>query len=703
MGLLIALRALDVGPGDEVITTPMTFAATANAILHLGATPRFVDVEPATGLIDPAAVRAAVGPKTVGILPVHLYGQLADMKALRAIADAHGLFIVEDSAHGVEMERDGVRPGDLSEAAVFSFYATKNLTCGDGGAVATRDARVAERLRRLRNHGVSKAATERHGSLYQHWDLAELGYKANLTDLDAALLRPQIAHLDEKRALRERVALRYESHLRERIADLRSPPADGQRVPWLVERRGRELAPPVHDPRPPGRARRAPLEARRGRHRHGGQLPGHPSAHVPGRAPGLPRGALPVAEEMGDRTISLPMYPTLGVGGAGPGRRGRRQRRGRAAWPGGPGDRGRRGRQGRHVSAQPGMQVFPRRIDDSGVARPLRDAGEPTMRTAPTISRLSSVRAPRSRRMRRRRRGIRADRGRRADPGDASPGDDRAETTSSRTTVRPRATAAPHRPQVRIGVPIGTGFACGSAGLMCPLGTITDCNGNMRTLECLCNGNEWTCDPVTTGACAAAPRVSRPLDAPPAEPLLLPRRYAVRVDGHPGPLLPERASSRHEGHLPVRRRRVVVSQVHGAVVPPAPAPASSARLVPRSVHPLRRPAMRHAGDLLRQPFGLRWGDLLRRARVRVRNVGYDRSHRLRHRCPSTLARSTAKPWTWASPSAIERTGSPSGAGAEAAPLVPLLVVVPDHRRVVTGPGAASRFSGHRVARVTGPE
>ena len=141
MGLLLALRALDVGPGDEVITTPMTFAATTNAILHLGARPKLVDVEPATGLIDPAAVRAAMGQHTVGILPVHLYGQLADMRALRAMADAHGLFIVEDSAHGIEMERDGVRPGELGDAAVFSFYATKNLTSGDGGAVV--DARRA--------------------------------------------------------------------------------------------------------------------------------------------------------------------------------------------------------------------------------------------------------------------------------------------------------------------------------------------------------------------------------------------------------------------------------------------------------------------------------------------------------------------------------------------------------------------------------
>jgi UDP-4-amino-4-deoxy-L-arabinose-oxoglutarate aminotransferase len=313
MGLLIALRALDVGPGDEVITTPMTFAATANAILHLGATPRFVDVEPATGLIDPAAVRAAIGPKTVGVLPVHLYGQLADMRALRTIADAYKLFLVEDSAHGVEMERDGVRPGDLSEAAVFSFYATKNLTSGDGGAVATRDGRIADRLRRLRNHGVSKAATDRHGSQYQHWDLVELGYKANLTDLDAALLRPQIPHLDEKRGQRERVASRYEGQLRERIADLRSAPPPGQGVPWLVERRGKSTHHlfTIH-----ARAgERDALLSRLGAAGIGTAV-NYRAIHLLTYLTellGIPRGSLPVAEEIGDRTISLPMYPTLGV------------------------------------------------------------------------------------------------------------------------------------------------------------------------------------------------------------------------------------------------------------------------------------------------------------------------------------------------------------------------------------------------------
>ena len=311
MGLLIALRALDVGPGDEVITTPMTFVSTTNAILHLGATPKLVDVEAATGLIDPAAVRAAIGQRTVGILPVHLYGQLADMRALRAIADAHGLFVVEDSAHGIEMERDGVRPGELGDAAAFSFYATKNLTSGDGGAIATRDARMAERMRRLRNHGVSKAASDRHGGLYQHWDLVELGYKANLTDLDAALLRPQLPWVESKREGRERIARRYESLLRERVPDTRSQAPTAHGIPWMIEARGRSshhlftihTRPGVRDGvlTRLGQAGIGTAVNYRAIHRLG---------YLTERL-AMPDGALPVAEEMGDRTISLPMYPTL--------------------------------------------------------------------------------------------------------------------------------------------------------------------------------------------------------------------------------------------------------------------------------------------------------------------------------------------------------------------------------------------------------
>jgi dTDP-4-amino-4,6-dideoxygalactose transaminase len=311
MGLLLALRALDVGPGDEVITTPMTFAATASAILHLGARPKLVDVEATTGLIDPAAVRAAIGERTVGIVPVHLYGQLADMRALRAIADTHGLFLVEDSAHGVEIERDAIRPGELGDAAVFSFYATKNLTSGDGGAIATRNPHLAERLRRLRNHGVSKAAADRHEGSYQHWDLVELGYKANLTDLDAALLRPQLAGLEDKRAQRERVARRYESALRERVQDLRVAPPTVHGVPWLIERRGTSSRHLFTLHAWPGE--RDAMLSRLGASGIGTAV-NYRAIHglkYLAETLQIPRGALPVAEEIGDRTLSLPMYPTL--------------------------------------------------------------------------------------------------------------------------------------------------------------------------------------------------------------------------------------------------------------------------------------------------------------------------------------------------------------------------------------------------------
>ena len=310
MGLVLALRALDVGPGDEVITTPMTFAASTNAILHLGATPVFVDVEPTTGLIDPNAVRAAVGPRTKGILPVHLYGQLADMKALRAVADEKKLFVVEDSAHGIEAERDGVRPGELGDAAVFSFYATKNLTSGDGGAVVTKHAHVADRLRRLRNHGVSKAATERHGKTYQHWDLVELGYKANLTDLDAALLRVQLPKVDEKRDQREAIVRRYESMLREALGDRVNVPSKNG-VPFLVERRGKSTH-HLFTIQPPA-AIRDEMLAKLGEKGIGVAVNYraiHLLTYLQERFH-VARGTFPIAEEIGDRTISLPMYPTL--------------------------------------------------------------------------------------------------------------------------------------------------------------------------------------------------------------------------------------------------------------------------------------------------------------------------------------------------------------------------------------------------------
>lgn len=212
-GLVLALSALGVGPGDEVITTPMTFISTPNAALHRGATPVFADVDPKTGLIDPAAVEAAITKRTRAIIVVHLYGQMCDMPRLRQIADRHGLFLIEDAAHAIEAEKDGVRVASVGDATTFSFYATKTMTSGDGGAVVAKDAHIAARLQKLRNHGVSKDAASRHGGLYIHWDMMELGYKAAMTDIEAAMLLPQVERLAKRRDRRQALVERYERAL----------------------------------------------------------------------------------------------------------------------------------------------------------------------------------------------------------------------------------------------------------------------------------------------------------------------------------------------------------------------------------------------------------------------------------------------------------------------------------------------------------
>lgn len=225
--LHLALLSLGVGPGDEVITTPMTFIASATSVLHTGATPVLADVDPDTGLIDPKAVEAAITPRTKAILPVHLYGVMADMRALRAIADRHHLAIVEDAAHCIEAERDGVRPGQLGDAVCYSFYATKNLTCGEGGALCTTREDVAKKALLLRQHGMSKEAAKRYHGLYQHWDMVELGWKYNLSDIQASLMVRQLERLDSLWEQRRAVHGLYEAAL-SGIPGLRLPGLRGK-------------------------------------------------------------------------------------------------------------------------------------------------------------------------------------------------------------------------------------------------------------------------------------------------------------------------------------------------------------------------------------------------------------------------------------------------------------------------------------------
>ena len=213
--LHLSLLAHNIGPGDEVITTPMTFIATSNTILFTGASHVFIDVEPNTGLMDANKIEAAITPKTKAIIPVHLYGQMCDMKAIRKIANKHNLVVIEDSAHAIEASRDGIKPGHLGDVACFSFYATKNITSGEGGAIATNSNFLAEKIKLLRMHGMSASASERYNAKYRHWDMDLLGWKYNMSNIQAALLIEQICRIDKLLKKREDICKKYENSLAE--------------------------------------------------------------------------------------------------------------------------------------------------------------------------------------------------------------------------------------------------------------------------------------------------------------------------------------------------------------------------------------------------------------------------------------------------------------------------------------------------------
>ncbi|MBA4368365.1 MAG: UDP-4-amino-4,6-dideoxy-N-acetyl-beta-L-altrosamine transaminase [Desulfobacterium sp.] len=211
--LHLCLLAWGIGQGDEVITTPMSFCATSNSILHAGAKPVFVDVEADTGNIDADLIEEKITSKTKAIIPVHLYGQMCDMKKIHQVADKHGLIVIEDAAHCIEGERDGIRVGQLGDAACYSFYATKNITSGEGGAITTNDRARAEHIRMLRLHGIDKSAVDRYTKKYKHWDMPLLGWKYNMDNIHAALLVDQIKRIDDLWKKRDAIWRNYEEKL----------------------------------------------------------------------------------------------------------------------------------------------------------------------------------------------------------------------------------------------------------------------------------------------------------------------------------------------------------------------------------------------------------------------------------------------------------------------------------------------------------
>jgi len=288
----LVLRGLGVGPGDEVITVAHTFIATAEAISAVGARPVFVDIDPQTYTMDPQALAAAITPRTRAILPVHIYGQPADMDAINAIAARHKLPVVEDAAQAHGATWNGVRAGALGTAACFSFYPGKNLGAyGDAGAVTSADAALAGQVRLLRNHG-------RH-SKYLH---EVKGFGERIDTLQAAILSAKLPYLDEWTAARRRLAARYGELLADcdvvlpyvapqaesawHLYVIRTPQKDALRDALLDHLQAHGIGAGVHYP--------VPLHLQ----------PAYADL-------GYRAGALPVSEEVAATCLSLPLYPEM--------------------------------------------------------------------------------------------------------------------------------------------------------------------------------------------------------------------------------------------------------------------------------------------------------------------------------------------------------------------------------------------------------
>lgn len=302
--LILGLRVLGIGVGDEVIVPTMTFIASANAIAHAGATPVLVDSEPLTGLMDLDVAEAAVTPRTRAIMPVHLAGRPVDLDRLGAIADRHGLVVLEDAAHAIGAEWRGRRIGSTGNLAAFSFYVTKNITTVEGGALATPDRAIAERVETLALHGLSLGAWQRFSDKgFKHYGVVEPGYKFNLTDVQAALGLHQLRRLDGWLEARDIVWARYDELLAGLPLALPAPTEPGTR-------HARHLYQVLID----GDAERRDVVAQALADRNIGIGIHYRAVHTHPYYRdmyNLRPEQFPVASEISDRTLSLPLSPEL--------------------------------------------------------------------------------------------------------------------------------------------------------------------------------------------------------------------------------------------------------------------------------------------------------------------------------------------------------------------------------------------------------
>jgi dTDP-4-amino-4,6-dideoxygalactose transaminase len=228
--LHLSLLAAGLGPGDEVITTPLTFCATVNAIIHAGATPVLADVDPVTFNLDPQAVASSLTSRTRAVVPVHFAGRPCEMGALLPLVERHGLALIEDCAHAIETEYKGRKAGTFGDFGCFSFYVTKNLVTGEGGMVLARREADAARIRVLGLHGMSKDAWKRFSDEgYKHYEVVEAGFKYNMMDLQAALGLHQLERVEPMWHRRQEIWRRYDRVLADLPITLPAPPAPDTR------------------------------------------------------------------------------------------------------------------------------------------------------------------------------------------------------------------------------------------------------------------------------------------------------------------------------------------------------------------------------------------------------------------------------------------------------------------------------------------
>jgi dTDP-4-amino-4,6-dideoxygalactose transaminase len=304
-GISLALRLAGVGPGDEVLIPTMTFVSCANAVEHAGARPVLVDCDRATGLLDLDAAAEQINERTTALIVVHLGGLPADMDAVNAFRDRHGVVVVEDAAHAIGASWGGRRVGAHGNATAFSFHATKNMTTFEGGALALNDADDAERVRRLSLHGLSHSAWSRHGTPDPAgYDVLEPGFKYAMHDVSAAVGLHQLARLDARIARRAELAAAYDERLAGLPLDL--PPG----VPVAARHAHHLYAVGLHDNAPCDRDALITRlhEARIGTSVH--FTPIHRYSYYRERY-GLERRDFPAAEARAQRVLSLPLFPAM--------------------------------------------------------------------------------------------------------------------------------------------------------------------------------------------------------------------------------------------------------------------------------------------------------------------------------------------------------------------------------------------------------